>query len=226
MPFICLKRLDIPNSTLQITDLWPNKSQFNPTLDPPAVGPKYINAPVTNNVVLSGTFSFQIPTAGLAAYLLANVQGGAGPATAALTTPQANAAAASIIAAMQAGSAMTFAAINILLGAVLAGTVLSGGASLSTGLVTDILRILSGVTYTVPAGTQIQLAGVFVAQLTPTVWNAANFDQGARDVLATDSSFYDSLNFGKIAGFKSAAFAYKGVTGAALTVYDNAGAAY
>ena len=226
MPFICLKRTDIPNSTLQITDLWPNKSQFNAAIDPPAVGPKYINAPITNNVALSGLFAFMLPTSGLAAYLVANVQGGAGPATAALTPTQANAMAAAIIAAMQAGAVLNLAAINALLAGVLAGTVLSGGASLSTGLVSDVLRILSSVTYTVPAGTTVQLAGVFTPQVSPTVWNAANFAQGSRDILATDSSFYDSLSYGKIAGFKATTFSYKGVTGAALTVYDNAGAVY
>lgn len=226
MPFICLKRTDIPNSTLQITDLWPNKSQANPVLDPPPSGPRYINAPVTNNVALSGAFAFMLPTAGLAAYLLANVQSGAGPATAALTPTQANTAAASIIAAMQAGAPLALANINALLAAVVAATVLTGGASLSTGTVEDVLRILANKPYTVPAGTVVQAAGVFTPQVAPTTWNAANFDQNSHDILPTDSSFYQSLNFGKIAGFKAATFTYHGTAGAAITVYDNAGAAY
>jgi len=225
MPFICARRTDIPNATLQITDLSPNKSQFNAAIDPPPSGPRYLVQPVTNSVSLVA-FAFPQAYTGLAAYILANVQSGAGPATAALTSTQANTAAASIIAAMQAGSALTLVAINALLGAVVAGTVLSGGASLSTGTVADVLRVLSGVTYRVPAGTIIQAAGVFTPQASPTVWNAANFDQNVHDILVTDSSFYQSLNFGKIAGFKSAAFSYRGTVGPALTVYDNAGAAY
>lgn len=228
MPFICLARTDIPNSTLQVTDLWPNKSQTNPVIDPPAVGPLYINAPTTATVTLTtvgAVKTFTIAASGLAAYLLANVQA-AGAGGIALTPAQANAAAAAIIAAMRAGSALSLAAINALLGAVVGGTVLTGGGSLSTGAVTDVLRILGGITYTVPAGTQIQAAGpIFNPQGSPAVFNAANFADH-KDILPTDSSFYQSLAYGKIAGFKAATFSYVGVTGAAITVYDDAGGVY
>ena len=99
-------------------------------------------------------------------------------------------------------------------------------SSLSTGTVADVLRILSGVTYTVPAGTQIQAAGpIFNPQASAATWNANNF-AAIPDILATDDSFYKSLTAGKIAGFKSAAFSYLGTTGAAVTVYDNAGGVY
>lgn len=230
MPFICLARTDIPNSTLQVTDLWPNKSQTNPVIDPPAVGPLYINAPTTATVTLTtvgAVKTFTIAASGLAAYLLANVQA-AGAGGIALTPAQANAAAAAIIAAMQAGSALSLAAINALLVAAAgAGTELTtAGGSLSTGAVTDVLRILGGITYTVPAGTQIQGAGpIFTAQGSPAVFNAANFADH-KDILPTDSSFYQSLAYGKIAGFKAATFSYVGVTGAAITVYDDAGGVY
>lgn len=230
MPFICLARTDIPDSTLQITDLWPNKSQYNPTLDPPPSGPRYINAPVTNNVVLhtaGAVKTFQAAYVGLAAYLLLNVQH-AGAGGAALTPVQANAAAAALIAAMRAGSALDLASINAILVANCgAGTELTSlGGSLSTGTVADVLRILSATPFTVPAGTQIQAAGpIFHAQTQPA-FNASCFDAAIHDVLPTDSSFYQSLSFGKIAGFKSASFLYRGVTGKALTVYDDAGGAY
>ena len=230
MPFICLARTDIPNSTLQVTDLWPNKSQTNPVIDPPAVGPLYITAPTTANVTLTTVGAVQTFTgaaSGLAAYLLANVQA-AGAGGSALTPAQGNAAAAALIAAMQAGSALSLAAINALLVAAAgAGTELtSAGGSLSTGAVSDVLRILGGITYTVPAGTQIQAAGpIFNPQGSPAVFNAANFADH-KDILPTDSSFYQSLAYGKVAGFKSASFSYKGVTGAAITVYDDAGGAY
>lgn len=231
MPFICLARTDIPDSTLQITDLWPNKSQYNPSLDPAPSGPKYINAPVTNNVVLTTVGAVKTFTAaktGLAAYLLANVQqDGAGGA--AMTPSQGNVAAAALIAAMHAGSALNLAAINVILVAACgAGTELtSAGGSLSTGAVSDVLRILSGASYTVPAGTQIQAAGpVFNPQAGAAAWNLANFDASQHVVLPTDSSFYQSLSFGKIAGFKAASFTYRGVIGSALTVYDDAGGVY
>lgn len=231
MPFICLQRTDIPDSTLQVTDLWPNKSQTNPVLDPPSVGPLYINAPTTATVALTtvgAVKTFSAAKSGLAAYLLANVQatGAGGPA---LTPAEGNTAATALLATMRSGGSLTLAAINtILVVAAGAGTELTtAGGSLSTGAVSDVLRILSGVTYTVPAGTQIQAAGpIFVAQAGAAAWNAANFAAGHRDILPTDSSFYQSLSYGQIAGFKAASFSYKGVTGAALTVYDDAGGAY
>lgn len=231
MPYICLARTDIPDSTLQVTDLWPNKSQYNPALGPSPVGPRYVNAPDTNNVVLTTAGAVKTFTAaktGLAAYLLVNVQqDGAGGA--AMTPTQGNTVAGHLIAAMQAGSAMTLSDINVILAADCgAGTELTNaGGSLSTGTVQDILRILSGATYTVPADTQIQEAGpLFHAQTAPTTFNASCFDSNEHDILPTDSSFYQSLSFGQIAGFKSASFSYRGTTGAALTVYDDAGAAY
>jgi hypothetical protein len=226
MPFICLARTDIPDSTLQVTDLWPNKSQTNPVIDPPAVGPLYINAVTTATVTLSGAFAFTKAVAGLAAYLVANVQAlGAGGA--ALTPTEANTAAAAIIAAMRAGSALSLAAINALLVAAAgAGTELTtAGGSLSTGAVSDVLRILAGIAYTVPSGTVVEAAGVFAPQAGAAAFNAANFADH-KDILSTDSSFYASLQYGKLAGFKAATFSYKGVTGSALTVYDDAGGAY
>jgi hypothetical protein len=229
MPFICLARTDIPNSTLQITDLWPNKSQTNPVIDPPAVGPLYINAPVTNTVTLNGSFAFVSAVSGLAAYLLANVQA-TGAGGDALTAVEADACAAGIIARMRNGLPLALANINTVLavaspGGGGAGTVLTGGGSLSTGAVTDVLRILAGITYTVPAGTTVQAAGVFTPQGSPAAFNAANFAE-VPDILPTDDSFYKSLSYGKIAGFKDSAFVYLGTTGAAITVYDNAGGAY
>jgi hypothetical protein len=230
MPFICLKRTDIPNSILQITDLWPNKSQYNAVIDPPAVGPRYIDAPVTSTISLatpSGVLkTFASAQSGLAAYLLANVQqgGAGGPA---LTPANGNLAAAALITRMRAGSTLALADINAVLAAVVAGTELTtAGGSLSTGTVMDILRVLSGVTYTVPAGHQIQAAGpIFLPPVSPVAFNAANF-AAIPDILPTDSAFYLSLTQGKLAGFKSASFVYLGVTGAGITVYDNTGGVY
>jgi hypothetical protein len=231
MPFICLARTDIPDSTLQITDLWPNKSQANAVTDPSPSGPKYINAPVTNNVLLTTAGAVKTFTAakiGLAANILVNVQqDGAGGA--AVTPTQANVVAAALIAAMRAGSVLDLAAINVILVAACgAGTELtSAGGSLSTGAVSDVLRILSSTPYEVPAGTQIQAAGpIFQAQVAPAAFNASCFDPAFHDVLPTDSSFYTSLSFGKIAGFKAASFTYRGTAGSALTVYDDAGGVY
>lgn len=225
MPFICKRRSDIPNGVLQVTDLWPNASQRNQSIDPKPQGPRYVSAPVSNTVVLSSTGAtqryFATAQSGLAAYIIANVATGAG---AAFTPAEANAAAAALIAAMAAGSALNLAAINVILAAAAAGSALTAGGS--TGAVADVLRILAGATYTVPAGTVVQIpVSTFNPQAAPATFNADNFDFDTfKDILVSDSSFYISLAEGQINGFSSSTFMYKNVAGAALVVYDNAGA--
>lgn len=230
MPFICLRRTDIPNGVLQITDLWPNRSQANPAIDPKPQGPRYIRHVTTETVILASTGGDQRYIAaqkdGLAGYLIANVQA-TGAGGDALTPTEADTAAAALIAAMRAGSTLDLTAINVILAAAGgAGTELTNdGGSISTGVVTDVLRILAGCHYYVPAGTVVQTTGpIFNAQSSPASWNAANFDFDTfTDVLAMDSSFYTSLAMGKINGFTSASFRYRSTTGAALVVYSDSG---
>jgi hypothetical protein len=83
MPYIIMKRDDIPAATLQVLDLEPNVSQRNLTLDPPGQT-KYVN-PVVNETVVT-----YIPTgmertvfrdvSGLAAWFITNVPDVAGTA--------------------------------------------------------------------------------------------------------------------------------------------------
>jgi antitoxin (DNA-binding transcriptional repressor) of toxin-antitoxin stability system len=231
MPFICLRRADIPNSTLQVTDLWPNKSQYNPSYGPAPQGPRYVNGPQSNTPVLTSTGGdqrqFAAACAGLSAYLLANVAADPGGANIALTPTQADTCAAAIIARVRAGNTVTLANINtILVANVAAATELtSAGGSTSTGALTDVLRILAGATYTVPVGTVVQTAlTAFNAQGTPAVWNSNNFNFNTyKDVLAMDSSFYKSLAEGQINGFTLSSFSYRGSAGAGLVVYDDTG---
>lgn len=228
MPFLCLARADIPAGTLQVTDLWPNKSQYNVPYGPAPQGPRYLRQPQTATVVLASTttdeYHFARAASGLAAYLIANVASGA--ASIALTPTQADTVAAHIITRLRAGNSVTEANVNTLLAAdVHSGTTLAGGDS--TGTITDILRILAGATYTVPSGTQIQTdtGPAFTPQADPTTWNANNFDFTTyKDVLTMDSSFYISLAEGQISKYTLPTFSYKGITGAALVAYDDSGA--
>lgn len=345
MPFVCLRRADIPDGVMQVTDLWPNRSQFNPALGPQPQGPRYLSQPQTATVTLASTGGVQryLPRAqsGLAAYLIANIESGDG---AALTPSEANSIAGDIIATMRggltlddtaidailtsgagvaatgvltfadnaangetvtigtkvytfqtvltnvdgnvliggtvgasienlvaaitlgAGAGVTYAAATTLHPTVTASTdgvtptmdatakspgaagnaiattetggdlswgaaTLTGGVDAglaegdSTGSVTDILRILAGATYTVPAGTVVQVAGpAFNPHPDPESWNEANFDFNTfKDVLTSDSSFYISLAEGQLEKFTSSGFHYLGTTGAALTVYDDTG---
>lgn len=79
MPYVVMKRSDIPAGTLQVLDLEPNTSQRNLTVEPPGQT-KYVN-PVLNDVVVTYTpaavqiFRF---ARGLAAWLITNVSDGTG----------------------------------------------------------------------------------------------------------------------------------------------------
>lgn len=97
MPYIIMKRNDIPAGILQVLDLDPNTSQRNYTIDPPGQT-KYVN-PVQNDVVATrqpgggGTPIYMHREArGLAAYLITNVGDGTQTqATGTLTVVAANA---------------------------------------------------------------------------------------------------------------------------------------
>ncbi len=173
--FICLARNDIPAESLQITDLKPRSEHarrgsssfgkggqtgyvaFLPQSDDTAAG-----AP-------GGVLTVQtVPEYGLAAYLMDNVENSAGP-NAALTVAIANASKDAIMALVAAGSPVTVAAVNNAMranGVANAGgtTDLEGaGAENSTGLLEDVLRILSGEIYRVPVGAVSIAAGGFLA---------------------------------------------------------------
>jgi hypothetical protein len=130
-----------------------------------------------------------------------------------------------------AGDALTNAT-NVTLGAWAPVGTFTGGldASLtagnSTGTVMDVLRVLAGATYTVPAATIVQVVvSTFNPQAGPVAWNAANFDYTTfKEILVADSSFYISLYQGQISGFAGVGFHYLGVTSPALVAYDNTGA--
>lgn len=79
MPYIILKRNDIPNGTLQVLDLSPNQSQRNLTNDPPGQT-KYVNAPLNETCVTTGAAPVvtHVSSRGLSSWFLTNVPGVAG----------------------------------------------------------------------------------------------------------------------------------------------------
>lgn len=81
MPYIIMKRNDIPDGTLQVLDMEPNVSQRNLTLDPPGQT-KYVNAVENDTVVTTGTgpIVFHREARGLAAWFITNVNDGTGVA--------------------------------------------------------------------------------------------------------------------------------------------------
>lgn len=216
MPYICLRRTDIPQGILQVLDLWPNTSLRNPAVDPPGQT-KYVSFVPQNDTVVTSVGRVTLAAYnGVAAYLLDNiVSGGLAAGTGALTDAHANAAALAIVAGMQAGHAMTAFDLDTYLSAVVADTGFATGGS--TGVVTEFLSILTGEVYTIPTGVDVEVAGVKSARLgafaaTPRVRRTYNG-------LALEAS----VNEGKLSVFKSASFEYLDVTGAVLVVYSDTG---
>jgi len=83
MPYIIMKRNDIPDGILQVLDMEPNTSQRNYTLDPPGQT-KYVNAAKNDTVVTTtlggGEEVMHRAANGLAAWIITNLNDGTGAA--------------------------------------------------------------------------------------------------------------------------------------------------
>jgi len=227
--FVTLRRADIPAGTLAINDLTPTAFMRTPGLSPVTQGPYYcrpLQNETSRTVTTANVTTFVTSAKGLTAYLLTHVEAaGLDVSTGGLTVAQAAEMATDIIAAMRAGDTLDLAAIDALIAAVLADTELSDdGGSNSTGSVADVMAILSGQEFTVPAGTVIQSAADTFAGMNAAT-TAANFNSNFRRLYSTDA-FEMSATEGNIAVFSAATFSYKGVTGAAITTYDVNGELY
>lgn len=223
MPHIGMRRADIPNGVLQVIDLVPNNSTKNNILEPAEGQSRYVRQPQNDAVGLVNPAGSQQLTsaafAGLAAYLLDNVEDQS--AGAALTAAQADEAADNIITnLLQAGAAAEAADVNAEIQAaagVDGSTTLTAGDS--TGDLTEVLQILAGRTYLVPAGAEIQDAG---GDFSDTRKGGFDADEGFVPLLAT-GELNVSVAGGYLNGFLSADFEYDGTQGAAVVVYNDDG---
>jgi len=109
-----------------------------------------------------------------------------------------------------AGTGLTLAAVN---GALTTGT-------LSSAQLPELLRICAGESYTVPAGTVVQVAGAF----TPA--GSANYFGGDIRHIQDSGLLRISFTEGRLHLARQATFTYGGVAGSALEVYDDTGAVY
>lgn len=221
MPFLVMRRSDIPDGVLQQVDLWPNTSSRN-FIYPPGDGQTgYIrNRPtettLVGNVALGPPVVASAELTGLAAYLIGNIDTGAGPGDPPFTAAQADAAAAAIYAAATAGTALTLTAVNAILAAQVAATELN--AQGSTGVLTEVLGILAGRVYTIAAGTELSDgAGNFVAR------SGAFTDAGEYRQIYDTGRFRVSVLNGNLSLMKGASFTYLGTAGAAIAIYDDDG---
>ena len=215
MPYICMIREDIPDGILQVLDLYPNTSLRNQIYDP-AGQTKYVNR-LQNDTVAVSSSATSAEYKGLAAYLIDAVCDGGDDG--ALTAAQANAMATAIIAVLDAGTACTLANINTALQTVQAATELGGGATASIGVLTDVLKILAGGEYVVPAGTACDAgAGNFKGTL------AGSFSTGQYRNTYDSFALNISIGEGALSQYTTSTFEYGGTTGAALVVFDDTGA--
>lgn len=219
-PVICVRDASIPNNTFQIVDLFPNRSQTNPSIDPVSQGPRYLRQPVNTTPVVDG-LTIAKEVSGLVAYLLVNQDNN----NDILSVADAGRIAGLYISRMRDGLALDLVTMNGLIqgagvGELNLGNVEIEGAN-STATTAEILSILSGATYTVPAGYVFDadpgLNNPTVSFFDTTVFNAID---------ENDSSFYLSLNRGALSKAKSVRVDPR--TGATLdplvVVYSGAGA--
>lgn len=213
MPFLCFRRQDIPNGVLQISDLWPRRSQPGSIFNPVAQGPIYVRQPEFENVFTAPSGADVVTRTefcGVAAYLLDNIDDGGG----ALASADAIEIALALIAEALAGNPLTETDIDAVIQATAGGASLTGGTS--TGTVVGVLRVLSGDRYCVPAGSVVEAAGAFNGP------NGSFETSPSQDVYYT-GQFDKSVKVGLMAGFADSSFVYNGVTGASIVVYADDG---
>ena len=199
------------NSRLQITDLFPNKSQSNAVITPRFQGPynfRPVDAQSAGNAlevlpVIDGALDIAVEVSGLAAYFLAVVEDDAN--TTHIDAAVAQSIAGDMIANMQDGSPLTLAEINayIVLNVGLGSDLDGAGGSNSTGSVKEVLEILCGAkTFTLPVGHSIGddgAAGAFTPFADANAQAAAFSDvTGYTSIPSTHNSFYLSARSGQI----------------------------
>ena len=167
MPFLCTPR--VLNSTdgrvsVQITDLFPNKSQHSAVMTPNFQGPAYLHAhgrKLTETVALDGDFATTTDLSGLAVYFLTTLIDSDGGGVA-LTAVMANAIANAVIERMESGLSLTKADMNTIIVAKTGGA--NNNMDLGTASVLEVLQIVSGYkTFSVPTGQDVENGGVQVA---------------------------------------------------------------
>ncbi len=218
--YVCLRRSDIPaQGVLAVTDLKPSKGDSNQVYDS-APQPKYVHRVDNDKVRTTGSVVTVASFKGLAAYLIDNVvSGGLAGGTGCLSAIHANAAADLIVSAMDAGHSLTLGYLNTLLEAVADNTELTNaGGSLSTGLLSDVLRILAGARYTLPVA-QVSTGGVKTVRA-----GAFNTTTRAYQPLWDSGDFTMSLYAGQLSQFLLDTFdPGNKVEGVAVVCYDSEG---
>ena len=224
----------VANASLQVTDLWPYKSQRG-IYSPQGLGPFYCNQAANNAVTVAGGATTAV-VEGLTAYLIANLDSAA--TTVNFTAAEAATVAGLIFtdvytgAARPGDTAIGSARINVHANATVAGAGLNTNAGPDGNAaptlaqhVVNILQILSGARFTLPAGTANNTAVPGTGTYNSQVMNQAQFLAAAR-IADTDSSLNNSMLNGQLSFLGNDALQLFKATAAArvVQVYTDAGA--
>lgn len=193
-PAICFRDSTLENGSFQVKDMWPNRSQANPVVDPAPQGPRYIRQP-ENELVGATNGIVDVDAVGLSAYVLANTDVGNNGA---LTPAVAFLAATNIILAMRGAAPMVLAAINKIVddanGNTGAELIDAGNGLTCSGSVEDVIAILAGARFALPAGYEFENGGALVP-----ADNESLFDSGKYQFIdEDDSSFWISVEQGDL----------------------------
>lgn len=212
MPYICMIREDIDDGILQVLDLQPNSSQRSLIYEPRGQT-KYVNRCQNDTVAVASNVT-QAEYKGVAAWLIDGIEdSGDGGA---LSATEANTIAAALIARLDAGNDMDTSSVN----AVIQATVAASGIGVgnSVGTLAQLLKILAGGEYVLPAGTS---ANTGAAQYDAT--QDGDFTTGQYLHTRQTGALEISLGDGHLAEFTASTYSYVGTTGAALVLLDDDG---
>jgi len=220
MPFIVMRRTDIPDGVLQVIDLKPNTSNRNYIYEPGLGQSGYLRnipaASTVSTVPMGPDLVTPREFVGAAAYLIDNVEDAVSGA--AITATVANTAVTNLVSALAAGTNLELATVNALLVASGAGAGTGLATGNSTGVLSELLAHLQGLQYVLPAMAVIDVAGAF----NPTRSGAFVAPPSIRTYYKT-GAFLISNGEGNLFKYKRSDFEYRGVTGPAILVYDDDG---
>lgn len=246
MPYLVAKRSFIQNGAVQVKDLWPNISQRNSVVDPQGTGPIYVHAwsvgdrPSLVGSVTSGETVFYNDAVGLIPYLIATVEVGQDDGDGGFESRSATVGVQSILSYSEAkefasrifdlvalNEEITEANLNAILDDMMGTAGIqdvlgTGGTALSSASISEIVRIIAGEKFVVPAGLIIQEIAAGPQYTKVAVLNPGSFSPNTcRSLITGDTSWEESLDHGDLSVFTSMT-SYAGQSLASYTDFTGA----
>ena len=242
MPYLVAKRSFVQNGAVQVKDLWPNISQRNAVIDPQGTGPVYVHTwsvgekPHIGGSVATGESVFEMDAVGLIPYLIATVEVGQDDGAGAFEPRSATVGVQGILSFSEAKefasrifdlvaieNDITEVALNGILDDIM-GTVGiqdvlgTGGTAVSSASISEIVRIIAGEKFVVPAGLVVQTIAAGPAYAKVAVLNPGSFSPNTcRALITGDTSWEESLDHGDLKVFTT----MTSYAGQSLTTYTD-----